>query len=103
MNSDIDGARFVTDAVFVMNKSKGLPVKNCHSQNHTRLNITKLMGMDEDLDFAWPNWPKKLFKRHLAIEEEWNRYASCFMDYMKSKEIFMDEEEFFEQGKYLRQ
>ena len=65
---DIDGARFVTDAVFVMKQSKGMPLKNCHIQK--RLNMTKLEGMEEDLDFAWPNWPKKQFRLRSVLEQE---------------------------------
>ena len=93
---DIDGARFVTDAVFVMKQSKGMPLKNCHIQK--RLNMTKLEGMEEDLDFAWPNWPKKQFRLRSVLEQEWSKYASCFMDFMETKEVWMDEEELFEQG-----
>ena len=92
---DIDGARFVTDAVFVMDKSKGIPFKNCQSEQ--KLNLTKLSWMEEDLDFAWPNWPKKLFEHQSALEFEWKRYALCFMDYMEVNEVWGDEEEFFEQ------
>ena len=81
-----------------MNSSIGLPIKNCISRHHRKLDLGKLAGIADDLDFAWPNWPKKLFKQETALEEEWDKYASCFMDYMKDRKLFMDEEEFFAQG-----
>ena len=91
----IDGARFVTNAVFVIEQLEGLPIQNCSPDN--RLNMSMLSGIDTDLEFAWPNWPKKEFRFRSALEQEWNKYASCFMHFMKTKNVWMDEKEFFQQ------
>ena len=84
----IDGARFVTNSVFVIEHLEGLPIRNCPLDHH--LNMSMLAEMDTDLEFAWPNWPKKKFRFQSALEQEWNNYASCFMDFMKTNNcVFM--------------
>ena len=91
----IDGARFVTNSVFVIEQLEGLPIRNCPLDHH--LNMSMLAEMDTDLEFAWPNWPKKKFRFQSALEQEWNNYASCFMDFMKTNNVWMDEKDFFQQ------
>ena len=91
----IDGARFVTNSVFVIEQLEGLPIRNCPLDHH--LNMSMLAEMDTDLEFAWPNWPKKRFRFQSALEQEWNNYASCFMDFMKTNNVWMDEKDFFQQ------
>ena len=91
----IDGARFVANAVFVIEQHKGLPIRICPLDN--RLNMSMLSGMDTELEFAWPNWPKKKFQFMSSLEQEWSIYASCFMDFMKTKSVWMNEKDLFQQ------
>ena len=91
----IDDARFVTNAVFVIEQLKGLPIRNCPLDH--RLNMSMLSKMNTELEFAWPNWPKKEFRFMSALEQEWSKYASCFMDFMKTKNVWMNEKDFFQQ------
>ena len=93
----IDGARFITSAVFVIDHIKGMPIRNCPVLH--KLDLSMLAGIKSDLDFAWPDWPEKDFRSESALQREWVIFASCFMEFMKSKEVWKDEQEFFEQGK----
>ena len=67
--ADESDARFLIDAVIPYNRKTGIPTANCNDTKD--FDIKELESLRDDLEFAWPDWPKN--EEITKWEDEWKR------------------------------